>query len=352
MDVEKLLGWYRERRRDLPWRRDVSPYRTLVSEFMLQQTRVDTVIPYFDRFMQRFPSVHSLAEAPAEAVLEAWAGLGYYRRARNLHAAAQAVQRLGAFPESAEGLRKLPGIGPYTAGAIASIAMGQPEPVVDGNVERLLCRHDRIDGRGVARQRQLWARARALLPVDEAGDFNQALMELGATVCTPRRPACLVCPVASSCLGKDRPEAYPSKDAARPVPGGLVLAAVVHQADKILLVRRNPGGLLGDLWEPPGGPAPDIDAMVGLRLGTSVAAAEEKATVRHIFTHLKLDTRVFLVELGGAPSANPDNYTDLRWCTVEEAEGMAISTYARKLLRAAGLPIKRSTPRAEAAPQP
>ncbi|HNH48036.1 MAG TPA: A/G-specific adenine glycosylase, partial [Myxococcota bacterium] len=218
MDTDALISWYQQSRRTMPWREEVSPYRTLVSELMLQQTRVETVIPYFERFMRSFPTEQALAEAPLERVLEHWSGLGYYSRARNLHAAARKVVELGGFPQTVAGLLELPGVGPYTAGAIASIALGLDAPLVDGNVERVLCRHDARAEDPVKIKKELWERATFLLPKGQASDFNQALMELGATVCTPSSPRCLFCPIRSTCHGHDAPERYPQKAPRAAVP--------------------------------------------------------------------------------------------------------------------------------------
>src|SRR5271156_1165451 len=194
---KRLLSWFDQHKRDLPWRRDRDPYRVWLSEIMLQQTRVAAVIDHYQRFLQRFPTVEKLASAREASVLAAWSGLGYYRRARMLHAAAKQIvkEHGGKFPESAEALRVLPGIGRYTAAAIASIAFGQPVAVVDGNVERVL---QRVSGNPPVGE-ELWAAANALLDRKRPGDFNQAMMELGAVVCTPRAPACLTCPVIELC---------------------------------------------------------------------------------------------------------------------------------------------------------
>jgi A/G-specific adenine glycosylase len=198
-----LLDWYRANRRDLPWRATRDPYAIWISEAMLQQTRVETAIPYYERFLARFPDLQTLADADSDDVLGVWAGLGYYSRARNLHAAARIVvdEHAGELPDDAEALRSLPGVGRYTAGAVASIAFDRPEPVVDGNVSRVFARLRGIrdDVRKAATVRRLWEEAAALVRGPHPGDLNQALMELGARVCTPRAPRCPVCPVAHHC---------------------------------------------------------------------------------------------------------------------------------------------------------
>src|SRR4051812_19169233 len=196
-----LLTWYDANRRDLPWRRTGDPYRIWLSEIMLQQTRVGAVLDHYRRFLERFPDVQSLARAREQSVLAAWSGLGYYRRARNLHACAKVIakQRGGKFPSTAADLQELPGIGRYTAAAIASIAFGEPNAVVDGNVERVL---QRVTGNSELSVSETWELAEALLAPKRPGDFNQAMMELGATVCLPKEPKCLVCPVVKSCVSK------------------------------------------------------------------------------------------------------------------------------------------------------
>ncbi|MDJ0851002.1 MAG: A/G-specific adenine glycosylase [Myxococcota bacterium] len=301
-----LLRWYRRNRRDLPWRRTRDPYAIWISEAMLQQTRVETVIPYYERFLARFPTVRALAEADADDVLGAWAGLGYYSRARNLQRAAQVVadEHEGRLPDTAEGLRELPGIGRYTAGAVASIAFDRPEPVVDGNVARVLARllEIREDVKRPAVSRRLWEEAEALVQGESPGDLNQALMELGATVCTPRSPRCLACPLVKGCAGRAAgdPEALPVK-AARKAPRRVEAAAgLLVRRGRALAVRRPPSGLLGGLWELPGGDlAPRERPEDGLlralreRVGLRVAGARQLGTVDHEFTHRRLRLHVF-----------------------------------------------------------
>ncbi|HET9951126.1 MAG TPA: A/G-specific adenine glycosylase [Candidatus Eisenbacteria bacterium] len=237
-----LLSWYRRHRRDLPWRRTRDPYAIWVSEIMLQQTRVETVIPFYERFLERFPTVGALARAPERDVLAAWSGLGYYRRARNLRAAAVAVTRDhgGRVPESVEALRSLPGIGAYTAAAVASIAFGIPAAAVDGNVIRVIARWEGLEGRrdDPSLRRAVTERAEALAPGPFPGDWTQALMELGATLCLPKEPLCERCPVSSACraLEEGRPDRYPEPlRAGRPRRERRVLLLVRHRR-RILLV--------------------------------------------------------------------------------------------------------------------
>jgi A/G-specific adenine glycosylase len=344
MDTDALISWYQQSRRTMPWREEVSPYRTLVSELMLQQTRVETVIPYFERFMRSFPTERALAEAPLERVLEHWSGLGYYSRARNLHAAARKVVELGGFPQTVAGLLELPGVGPYTAGAIASIALGLDAPLVDGNVERVLCRHDARAEDPVKIKKELWERATFLLPKGQASDFNQALMELGATVCTPSSPRCLFCPIRSTCHGHDAPERYPQKAPRAAVPEAGACAVLVRDGDHILMARRPLSGLLAGLWEPPMATGSDPQASVGARLGVTLRQPRPVGEVLHVFTHLRLTTQVFEAELVGSPLAA--DYLELRWVPSAEVDSLALSTLARKLLQAHGSKAKPRKPRA------
>lgn len=337
-DAASLLRWYRSAQRDLPWRREVSAYRTLVSELMLQQTRVETVIPYFHRFMEVFPTVERLAESPESRVLELWAGLGYYSRARNLHRAAKAVAQLGAFPATIEGLRALPGVGPYTAGAVGSIALGLPAALVDGNVERVLARLGAMGDVGATLRRRTWTAAERAVAAALggearcAGDFNQALMELGATVCTPRSPGCGACPLADSCAGKGEAERYPAKEPKRASPVVRAAALVQVESGKIWLARRPPG-LLGGLWEPP------ISGEWAGALGVTVAE------VTHVFSHRRLvvDVRVLPVTAGcagegvqlPAPVLTTGAYVEQRWVRLGEVEHLALSRLAWKVIEAA-----------------
>jgi A/G-specific adenine glycosylase len=333
MDTAALLAWYRRARRRMPWRDEVTPYRTLVSELMLQQTRVETVIPYFERFLEAFPTPEALAEAPVERVLERWSGLGYYSRARNLQAAARAIVAMGGFPRTLEGLRALPGVGPYTAGAVGSIALGLDVPAVDGNVERVLCRHNAWEGPPTRISRQLREAAAALVPPGEAGDFNQALMELGATVCTPTRPACGSCPVRVGCSGAEAPERYPARPPPKQTPEEPAVAVLARRDGRILLARRPETGLLAGLWELPGGPGDDPASVLQQRLGVTLDGLRRVSEVLHVFTHRRLRVGVHAAEVSGTPRPLAF-YTDVRWVPAESVDGMALSTLARKTLAA------------------
>ncbi|MDP2306171.1 MAG: A/G-specific adenine glycosylase [Pseudomonadota bacterium] len=346
MDAPSLLAWYRAHHRSMPWRDIVSPYRTLVSEIMLQQTRVDTVIPYFERFMKDFPTVDALAEAPLERVLERWSGLGYYSRARNLHGAARAVVAEGGFPKDVEGLRALPGVGPYTAGAIASIALGLDEAVVDGNVERVMCRQMAWAEDPKRIKARLWDKAREWLPAGQAADFNQALMELGATVCTPLSPSCLLCPIRAGCAGVHAPDRYPAKEKKAAVPEAVAVAALLRSEGRLLLARRPPTGLLAGLWELPGALGDDLDAALAARVGLSLVEATPLGTVTHVFSHLRLHTTVYEARTAGVARAD-GGYQEVRWVPSADVDGMALSTLTRRTLRLGSAPT--TTPRTPAA---
>ena len=306
-----LLSWYDRHRRLLPWRalpgQAPDPYVVWLSEIMLQQTTVVTVKPYFHKFLERFPDVASLAAAPVEAVMQQWAGLGYYSRARNLHACAKAVcaDHGGRFPASEAGLRQLPGIGPYTAAAIAAIAFGEPVAVIDGNVERVVTRLHAIETPLPAAKAEIRAATARLVPSGRPGDFAQALMDLGATICTPRRPACALCPLRRNCRASTpesglEPEAFPRKAAKPERPHRCGAVFFVRRSDGAVLVRtRPPRGLLGGMTEFPGtdwGDAMDRDAA--LRQAPVPASYRMlPVQVRHVFTHFALSLDVFVANV-------------------------------------------------------
>jgi len=330
-----LLRWYDAHRRHLPWRDEgVSPYRTWVSEVMLQQTRVETVKPYFDRWMERFPDVEALASAPEDEVLSLWSGLGYYSRARNLHRAARVVAAAGAFPTDLAGVRALPGVGEYIAGAIASIALGLDEPAVDGNLERVLSRvHAHPGGR-----RAVTVLARELLPSGRAGDFNQALMDVGSGICRPRAPRCPDCPLRPHCAGAaaGTPTAFPVRKPKKKAPERGAVGLVFEREGSILLARRPSQGLFGGLYELPGGfvePGESVrNAALRLareRLETTPASMRPLGSVRHTLTHMRITLHLFRCT-GPAPEGAAAFYTDLTWRRADALEGLGTSTLARK----------------------
>jgi A/G-specific adenine glycosylase len=309
--AQLLLDWYALHARSLPWRSEQpDPYQVWVSEIMLQQTRVETVIPYFERWLELFPHLPALAQADEQTVLRAWEGLGYYSRARNLHRAAQIVvsEYGGQLPQDAAELAKLPGIGRYTAGAIASIAFGKDEPALDGNLRRVAARvfDMPLPARSPQGERRLEELLRAHMPSGQAGRYNQALMDLGALVCTPRDPACTACPLRMVCaacrlgLQSQRP-VLPKRP---PVPHYLVTAAVIRRGGRVLLTRRPAKGLLGGLWEFPGGKlepeetlAECLQREIREELGAAIRVGSQVGVYRHAYTHFKVTLHAFEAEL-------------------------------------------------------
>ena len=303
----RLLAWHeRHGRKDLPWQRAPSPYRVWVSEIMLQQTQVGVVIPYFERFTARFPEVPSLAAAGLDEVLALWSGLGYYARARNLHTAARLIvhEHGGRFPQVIEQAQALPGIGRSTAGAILSLALGQRHPIVDGNVKRVLTRVFAIPGwpgRSAVLAR-LWDLADAATPAERVGQYNQAMMDLGATLCTRSRPACPRCPLADGCAAKalGQQGAYPTPNPPRERPTRSVYLLAVHNpAGEVLLERRPPAGIWGGLWSLPECPVDqDPAGWCRERLGAEPRRVEKLPPRRHSFSHFHLDIQPLRIELG------------------------------------------------------
>jgi A/G-specific adenine glycosylase len=350
-----LLSWFDRHRRDLPWRRTRDPYRIWVSEVMLQQTRVEAVLPYYERFLRRFPSVDELATAPIDQVLALWSGLGYYRRARQLHAAARRIADAGEFPRTVDRLLELPGVGAYTAAAVASIAFGVAAPVLDGNVERVMARRLALaqDPKRGASRALLVAAAAALLDPARPGDSNQALMELGATVCLPRRPWCLLCPLRPGCGAADegRPELYPPPRRRRATEIRRLLVAVVASKgdpDRVLLFRRSrqlseavPGtpsreGLPAGAWELPWleledePPPPRLAQKYGgeWRLGPVLAA------VRHGITYRDLRVTICGADLLFAGADEVREGIESGWFDAGERSALPMSALVGKVLRA------------------
>jgi A/G-specific adenine glycosylase len=314
----RLLAWYKRRRRPLPWRETSDPYRIWISEIMLQQTQVDTVIPYYHRFLKAFPTVFALAAAPLGDVLKIWENLGYYTRARNLHAAARVVvdQFGGQIPDTTEAVKTLPGVGEYSAGAILSIAYGLALPAVDGNVRRILSRvfavRKPVDDPG--EQKKLRELAATLIPPKCPGDFNQALMDLGATICRAKNPGCSVCPFTSLCRARlaGCQESLPVKRKTRAIPRRQAAAAVIRNRKGLLLVVQRPAtGLLASLWKLPGGfiendenSKDSLERSVKKELGLSIRAQKKLASVDHAYTHFRLTLHAYeCLLLSGKPKA-------------------------------------------------
>lgn len=343
--AEKLLAWYDRHARPLPWRSIRDPYAVWVSEVMLQQTRVEAVIPYFQRWMERFPTVADLAAASEQEVLALWEGLGYYSRARNLHRAARIVMREygGELPRDLAALRRLPGVGRYTAAAIASIAFGMDVATLDGNLKRVFARlfnvEEAIDTpQGETR---LWALAKEHLPRGRAGDYNQALMDLGATLCLPRAPRCLLCPLSEFCQARALgvQEARPVRLPKREVPHYTVTAAVIQRQGRVLLAQRRREGLLGGLWEFPGGKVEAGESLpeslrreIREELGVEIEVGAPFGVYRHAYTHFRITLHAFLCALnGGEP--RPLEAEALAWVEVPALEEYPMGKVDRQIAR-------------------
>ena len=341
---EALLAWFAEHQRPLPWRRTREPYAIWVSEVMLQQTQVNTVIPYYLKFMRRFPDVHRLAAADLQAVLKVWEGMGYYARARNLHRSANRVveQFGGKVPGCWKDFRQLPGVGDYIAAAVLSIAFGKPRAVVDGNVKRVLSRlflvASPVNVSGAATAYK--ALADALMDPRRPGMYNQALMELGATVCRQQNPACGRCPLAAACGARrsDRVSEFPKRVKAKPVPEYPVAVGVVYRQDRVLIARRRPDGLLGGLWEFPGGKVGPAETAQGAcvreireELNIAVEVVCHLARVRHAYTHFKIVMDVFCCRfLDGTVKLNGP--VDHGWVAVDALDRYPFPTANRKFI--------------------
>ncbi len=327
----RLLTWGHQHARPFPWRVNRDPYVVWVSETMLQQTQIQTVIPYLQRWLERFPTVEALARASLEEVLKVWEGLGYYARARHLHQAAQIILRDhgGRIPADREALLALPGIGPYTAGAILSLAYGKDEPILDGNARRVLSRVFGVEGdpRRATVERQLWELARAILIPGQARDINEALMDLGREVCTPRAPQCTVCPLAEICVAHatGREEVLPVRSPRRPIPHYTVTAGVIWNAEgRILLAQRPADVMLGGLWEFPGGKVEPGESLAGClerelreELGIQVEVGPAVGVIRHAYSHFRITLHAFHCRIvGGEPV--PLGVATFHW--VEPAE--------------------------------
>ncbi|NJD30661.1 MAG: A/G-specific adenine glycosylase [Gammaproteobacteria bacterium] len=320
-----LLAWFDvDGRKDLPWQQDPTPYRVWVSEIMLQQTQVSTAIPYYTAFLRRFPDVRALASARLDEVLHLWSGLGYYARARNLHRAAQAIVRRhdGRFPESIEEVMELPGIGRSTAGAILALSRGERHPILDGNVKRVLTRYFGVDGYpgDAAVEKRLWAQAEACMPRDRIAAYTQGIMDLGATVCTRTRPACLLCPVGSQCVARERgwQDRLPSPRPRVHRPRREAWLVVAMRGEhKVLLERRPPSGIWGGLWGLPEFPT-RAHAEQWCREHLSGAAEPLRGdSLRHAFSHFDFEMRPLVVRcLGKSEGLRDDDR--FRWYDVRE----------------------------------
>ena len=342
---ERLLEWYARSKRKLAWRDSGDPYRVWISEIMLQQTRVDQMGPYFERFVERFPTLRDLAEASEEDLLKAWEGLGYYARARNLHRAARRMveEHGGKIPERYEDLLGLPGVGPYTAAAVSSIAFDQDHPVLDGNVTRLLCRVLRVeeDPRRSAVRARLIEAGERLLPPGRAGDFNQGMMELGARVCTPKKPACPACPLEDLCRARSEledPSLLPVRPRKKEKPHYQVAAGLIWKGRKLLIARRPSGGMLGGLWEFPGGKQEPGESLreclrreIREELGVEIEVGEHLVSIDHAYTHFRITLHAFEARhRQGRPRAI--GCDEWRWVEPERLDEYAFPRTDRKII--------------------
>lgn len=342
----RLLSWYKkESRKNLPWRKSRDPYRVWISEMMLQQTQVATVIPYYERFLLRFPTVEALSEAPVTAVLDHWSGLGYYTRAKNLHSCARQLVREQAskLPSEVDELMELPGIGRTTAGAIASIAYDRPAPILDGNVQRVLSRFFGLRGnpRRPEAQRELWRLAGGLVPESNPGNFNQALMDLGATVCTPRQPRCSGCPISGPCVSRKNgwQEIIPPPRDGTARRKVRYLCAITNDSGSFLLARRPLTGLLPGLWEFPGGEAETKEPVAAAlrritreRLGVSLTPWGPALRQKQILSHREMAIEAYPCRWGKSRRAlKPRWYMQSRWVQAGKLRQMALTAGMRRL---------------------
>lgn len=331
--ADRVLRWFeRYGRKDLPWQQDATPYRVWVSEIMLQQTQVVTAIPYYERFMQRFPDVLALANASEDDVLARWSGLGYYARARNLHWAARIVrdQFAGVFPEAFDAVVSLPGIGRSTAGAILSLARGQPHAILDGNVKRVLARHRGIEGwpGQTSVMNALWAAAEDALPASRAGEYNQAMMDLGATLCVRTKPDCSRCPVCEDCVARNEScqDMLPGKRKRAALPERHTEMLIIEHAGRVLLQRRPSAGIWGGLWS-----LPEAEDAQRWRLLLAMEQVEraELTPLAHTFSHFRLHIRPFHLHLTKAPDMVGDSESG--WYDAA-APGVGLPAPVRKIL--------------------
>ncbi len=342
---DALIAWFEANKEDLPWRRTREPYAVWLSEIMLQQTQVATALPYYERFLARFPTVEALAAAPLDAVLKLWEGMGYYSRACNLHRAAQMIvdEFGGRFPDTIEGLLRLPGVGRYTAAAIGSLAFGLDRPVLDGNVIRVLTRLFDIDDEVSQSRirRELWSLAGEILPAGRAAAWNEGLMELGQRVCVPRLPRCEVCPLSVFCRAYRRgvQADRPVRSARARTPHHDVTAGIIRRDDgRILIAQRPVGGMLGGLWEFPGGKRLLGETLeeclrreIREELAIEVAVGPQIAVVKHSYTHFRITLYAFLcTHIGGQPEAI--GCADWAWATLEEFDRYAFPATDQKIM--------------------
>lgn len=349
---QKLLQWWDHHHADLPWRRTNDPYAIWVSEIMLQQTQIGTVIPYYERWMARFPTVEVLAEASLDEVLKLWEGLGYYSRARNLHHAAKMVVDVydGRLPQTASELQELKGVGRYTAGAIASIAFDQPAPILDGNIIRVLTRLYDIDEdvTHTATKNKLWKQTEQLVPTERPGDFNQALMELGQTVCLPKKPSCIICPLQAICLARQRGTQYerPVKPPRKRTPHYDVAAGIIWRDEtaalkpdgQFLIAQRQLDSLLGGLWEFPGGKQEPGETLpqtlrreLSEELNIKVEVLDHEISIKHAYTHFRITLHAYHTMYQSGEVKNL-HVKDHAWITLNDLDQYAFAVTDQKII--------------------
>ncbi|GAB4365058.1 MAG: A/G-specific adenine glycosylase [Calditrichia bacterium] len=341
---QNLLNWYKKHRRPFPWRKSDDPYEIWVSEVMLQQTQAATALTYFPTFIARFPTLRRLASADQQEVLKAWEKMGYYARARNLHRAAQIIlnEHSGKIPTNYSEFKKLPGVGEYIAAAVMSIAFNQSWPVVDGNVKRVLARLLRItEPVNGASSKKVWQNfAGQLLHPEKPGDFNQAMMELGSLICKPKNPDCVQCPVKAFCTAYRQgvQSDYPKRRSTPPVPAYRIAVGIVQRNGKMLITRRRPEGLLGGLWEFPGGkieseesPARACNREIREETGVDVQVGEHLLNVKHAYSHFKVRLEVFACHyVQGTVRLNGP--VDYRWVGLEELDAYPFPAATHKII--------------------
>ena len=360
--AKSVLAWYADHQRALPWRGVRDPYRVWVSEVMLQQTQVETVKPYYRRWLKRFPTLRALAAASQPEVLALWEGLGYYARARNFHRAAQKIvaDHGGRIPRTVEGLLELPGVGRYTAAAIASIAFGADAAVLDGNVKRVLARAFNYMGevKSPRGEKDLWRLAESLVPAGRAGDYNQALMDLGATICAPRAPQCRLCPLHDLCLARqlgvqmERPVVRKRA----PLPHHTLAAGVIRKPGRVLIVQRPPDQLLGGLWAFPFGQPTKAESLARClrnaarrELGLQIKVGSPLTTLTHTYSHFQVTVPVFDCLWQAGKAVARGRQVRVKWVRVAELPdypmGKTDRRIAQGLMAEARLPARREAPR-------
>ncbi len=335
---QHILAWFDQcGRKDLPWQKDLSPYRVWLSETMLQQTQVVTVIPYFNTFIEKFPDIESLANAPVDEILHLWSGLGYYARARNLHKTAKLITRQGRFPDTLNELLDLPGIGQSTAGAILSIAFNKSYPILDGNVKRVLTRFKAISGwpGNSAVNKELWAISARLTPTTRVADYTQAIMDLGATLCTRSKPNCGICPLKADCLARlaGNMASFPTPKPAKTLPIKQIVFLLLKDAsNRTLLEKRPPTGIWGGLWS-----LPEFDTFEAVQnwclvSNIDITNQQTLATQRHTFSHYHLDYTPVLIQIN-----NPSNFVmeanHSVWYKADQVIKLGLATPIKRLLQ-------------------